>query len=86
MDADIDTSCLGDRRKLLDEIGVMMLPEPDFATEDHWTEHILSIRKEHKLGVGVACMKPLFAHVMTQLSDCIAEVRKYEREQEGRER
>lgn len=69
----------------IDEIGVMMLSEPDYATEDDWAEHVLSVREEHKLGVGVACMKPLFAHVMSQLSDCITQVRQYEREQEGRE-
>lgn len=69
----------------IDEIGVMMLPEPEYATEEDWAEHVLSVREEHKLGVGVACMKPLFAHVMTQLSGCIKQVREYEEKEEGRE-
>lgn len=69
----------------IDEIGVMMLPEPEYATEEDWAEHVLAVREEHKLGVGVACMKPLFAHVMTQLSECIKLVREYEQKEEGRE-
>ena len=60
----------------IDEVGTLMLPEPsteNARSESAWEEHVKLVDDGHvqKLGIGMHCMKPLFAHTVTRLGSAI---------------
>ncbi len=66
-----------DRASCIDEVGTLMLPLPPgsetTSVDGAWEEQVQLVEcgSMQKLGIGMHCMKPLFAHAATRLGAAI---------------